>query len=167
MTHEEPAHTQQVEKAIELLSSFRSGMLVTSTMDGRPHARPMSIVEVAQDGLVSFVTALGSPKVDEILRRPGVVVTMQTDSAFVSASGDARIITDLQEKRRVWALSAEIWFDGPEDSEAALIQLKPETVEYWDRRGLNSVRFFLEAARAVATGDVPREDPRQHARVDI
>lgn len=167
MTHEELTHAEKVEKAKELLSSFRSGMLVTSSTDDRPHARPMSIVEVSEDGVISFVTALSSPKVDEILRRPGVIVTMQSDSAFVSASGEARIITDLAEKKRLWELSAAIWFNGPEDPEAAVIQLRPETVEYWDRRGLNSVRFLFEAVRAVATGDTPRDDSRAHGRVNL
>lgn len=167
MADEELTHTQQVEKAKELLSKFRSGMLVTSAADGRPHARPMSIVEVDEAGMVSFVTALTSPKVDEILRDPGAVVTMQSDNAFVSASGDAQVITDLEEKRRVWELGAEVWFDGPEDPKAVLIQLQPETVEYWDRRGLNSIRFLLKAVRAVATGERPQDDSREHARVDI
>jgi general stress protein 26 len=168
MTHEEETtHTQQVEKAKELLSTFRSGMLVTAAMDERPHARPMMIAEVDPDGMLSFVTALGSLKVDEIRRRPGVVLTMQSDSVFVTASGDAKIVTDPEEKRRVWALGAELWFSGPEDPEAALIQLRPETVEYWDQRGFNSIRLLFEAVRAVATGDSPRDDSRLHACVTI
>lgn len=156
-----------MEKAKELLSSFRSGMLVTSAMDDRPHGRPMMITEIDNDGMMSFVTALSSLKVDEVRRRPGVVVTMQSDNAFVTATGDAKVVTDPEEKRRVWALSAEIWFDGPDDPEAALIQLQPEMVEYWDQRGVNSIRLLIEAVRAVATGDPPRDDTRQHARVTI
>lgn len=167
MTDNELTHAQQVEKAKELLAGFTSGMLITSSADGNPHARPMSIVEVDESGRVSFITALGSPKVEEILHRPAVVLTMQSDNAFVSASGDARIVTDADEKGRLWSLSAAIWFKGPDDPEAAVIQLKPDTVEYWDRRGLNSVRFFFEAVRAVATGEKPREDSRGHARVRI
>lgn len=168
MTDEEQtAHQEQVEKAKELLSSFRSGMLVTSAMDERPHARPMMIAEVDKDGMLSFVTALSSLKVDEIRRRPSVVLTMQSENAFVSAVGDAVIVTDAEEKRRVWAIAAGLWFQGPDDPEAALIQLQPETVEYWDQRGFNSLRFMFEAVRAVATGDPPRDDPRQHACVTI
>lgn len=167
MADKELTHVQQVEKAKELLAGFSSGMLVTMAEDGLPHARPMSIVEVDESGRVSFVTALSSPKVEEILHRPAVVLTMQSDNAFVSASGDASIVTDVDEKERVWSLSAAIWFKGPDDPEAAVIQLKPDMVEYWDRRGLNSVRFLLEAVRAVATGEAPREDSRGHARVRI
>jgi general stress protein 26 len=169
MSHEEETtHPEQVKKAKELLSSFSSGMLVTSAMDEQPHARPMRIAELDDDGMLSFVTALSSGKVDEIRRRPGVVVTMQSENLFVSASGDAKVVTDLQEKRRVWELGAELWFNGPEDPEAALIQLQPETVEYWDQRGFNSIRLLFQAARALATGDSPREeDMRAHARVTI
>lgn len=167
MTDNELTHAQQVEKAKELLAGFTSGMLITSALDGGPHARPMSIVEVDESGRVSFVTALSSPKVEEILRRPAAVLTMQSDNAFVSASGDARIVTDVDEKERLWALSAAIWFKGPDDPEAAVIQLQPHTFEYWDRRGLNSVRFLFEALRAVATGTQPRDDSRGHARVKI
>lgn len=105
---EKTAHEEQVGKAKELLSSFRSGMLVTSAMDDRPHARPMMIAEIDDDGMISFVTALSSLKVDEIRRRPSVVLTMQSDNAFVSAIGDASVITDPEEKRRVWALGANI-----------------------------------------------------------
>jgi len=128
----------------------------------------MSIAEVDKDGMLSFVTALSSEKVDEFRRGPGVVLTLQSDNLFVSASGDAKIVTDLQEKRRVWELGAELWFHGPEDPEAAVIQLQPETVEYWDQRGFNSIRLLFQAVRAVATGEAPREeDVRAHARVTI
>jgi general stress protein 26 len=158
---------KEKEKAAELIRDFRSGMLTTLGMHDGPHARPMMIAGVDDDLMMTFVTSLDSLKVDEIRRRGTVGVTLQSKGAFVAISGYATIVTDEEQKRADWHPVASLWFQGADDPEAALVKFQPETIEYWDQRGLNSLRFAFEAVRAVATGNEPQESPKIHGQVAL
>lgn len=158
---------QQVTKAIELLRSFRTGMLITSDNMDELHMRPMMVAQIDEDHQISFVTSLESSKVEEVRRRHQVSLTFQSSGAFLALKGYATVVTDNKEKARVWKLGSELWFDGPEDPNAALIQVQPESIEYWDQRGLNAFRFAFEAVRAAASGTPLEVDERSHARVTL
>lgn len=160
-------HSEELEKARTLVDEFRSGMLVTLGMEDRPHARPMMIASVDDDFLISFVTSLDSLKVDEIRRRGNVALTLQSSGAFVALTGYATVVTDPEEKKKAWHPVAELWFQDHDDPEAALVQLQPQSIEYWDNRGVNSLRFAFEAARAAATGSQMQAPPRTHGQVEL
>lgn len=158
---------QKVEKVRDLLNKFDEGMLTTLNPHGELHSRPMMIARVDSDGVMSFVTALQSAKVDEVLRHPQVGLTLQSRGAFMSIAGMASIVVDIEEKKRVWSQLNEVWFEDPADPEAALIQLRPHLVEYWDNRGVNGLRFAFEAFRAAAKGETPADDERRHGTVEF
>lgn len=158
---------QKKEKALELLRAFKNGMLITADKFDDVHARPMAVSHVDDDGLISFVTSLSSVKVDEVRRRSNVSLTFQSTSAFLTIRGYATVVTDTAEKARVWSKVSEVWFQGPEDPEAALIQVQPENLEYWDQRGLNSLRFAFDMVRAAVTGSEVQTSERQHASVRL
>ncbi len=157
----------QFEKARELLGAFHNGMLVTRAANGELHAFPMAIAELGQDASVTFVTGIESTKVDEILRYPNVGLTLQSSGAFVAVSGEAQVIIDATEKERVWGTLTDAWFNGPEDPQAALIRVRPRNIEYWDQRGMNSVKLAFEIAKAKVTGESPHTDERQHGAVHL
>lgn len=159
------SNSERIEKVRELLSKFQEGMLVTEADTGEFHGRPMMIAMIDQDGVMSFITALQSAKVDEVLRNPHVGLTLQSKGAFMSVVGMASIVVDIEEKKRVWNQLDEVWFEDPADPEAALIQVRPTLVEYWDNRGVNALRFAFEAVRAAARGEAPRDDERRHGTV--
>lgn len=162
MTQEE-----KIQKARELLSEFRSGMLVTHGDDGYPHARPMVLAQVDDDCSIRFITSLDSKKVEEVRRSDRVGLTLQSKGAFVSVSGRARLETNVEAKRAAWDPFAGLWFQEPDDPDAALLILEPELLEYWDERGVNAVGFAFEAIRAAATGEKPGSQGRAHATVPL
>lgn len=159
--------TEQIEKMRELLGEFTTGMLVTFGTDDQPHARPMKITALGDELELTFVTRLDSLKVEEIRRRSNVAVTLQSVGAFVSLSGYATIVTDREEKRRVWSAGADLWFDDPEDPDAALIEVQPETIDYWDYRGINALKIAFGRFMEAATGEKPQPDPTTRGHFSI
>lgn len=159
--------SKELKKACELLQDFRTGMLVTRDDQGGMHARPMMVAEVDAHLNISFITRLESEKVSELLRAPQVGVTLQHGGAFVAVAGLAKVIVDPAEKERVWSRANNIWFEGPDDPSAALISIVPQSIEYWDNRGLSSLKFVFQALVAKARGDDPETDSRQHAFIDM
>ncbi len=158
---------EQIEKMRELLGEFPTGMLVTYGTDDRPHARPMKITSLGEDLLLTFVTRLDSLKVEEIRRRENVAITLQSVGAFVSLTGVATVVTDVNKKRNVWNTATDLWFDDPEDPEAALIEVQPETVDYWDYRGINALKIAFGRFIAAATGESPEPDPTTRGHFSI
>jgi general stress protein 26 len=156
----------QRTKVQELLKDFRHAMLVTQTPENQLHARPMHVAQVDDNAHISFLTSIDSPKLDELRAESRVSVTMQSKGAFVAISGKARILTDEAEVERLFSLADRVWFDGPDDPQATAISVEPITVEYWDQRGLNGLKYAFGAVRAMATGEHPDTDARQHARVN-
>jgi general stress protein 26 len=112
--------------------------------------------------MITLVTAREGEKVEEIVHNPNVGITLQSRASFVALHGKARIVANVEEKRRVWRKMKELWFDRPEDPQAVLIQVSPYRVEYWDQRGMNALRFAFSAAQAAARGGTPEVSARQH-----
>lgn len=150
------------EKALELLRDFSTGMLITHDAGGSFHGRPMMIAEVDEGGTISFITAREGEKVDEVVNNPEVGITLQGRASFVAVRGRAQVVSNVEEKRRVWSKMNELWFDSPDDPRAVLIQVSPKSIEYWDQRGLNALRFAFSAVQAAARGEAPQVTPRQH-----
>jgi PPOX class probable F420-dependent enzyme len=82
----------------------RPAMLATTRADGRPHVVPVWY-DLDDDGSLLFNTSATSVKGRSIRLDPRVALCVQDEQApfsFVSISGEAEIIDDLDEVRR-WA----------------------------------------------------------------
>lgn len=151
----------------QLIASFDTAMLVTTSLRGKPRARPMAIAGHDQGGLLYFATRAEDEKLEEVLQHPDVAVTMQGDNRFLSITGRGRIETDVQLAREMWKPSMKLWFpEGAQDPQLTLILIEPLCAEYWDRAGLRRLEFLWEAGKALVRGEVPEEPPEdRHAKV--
>jgi general stress protein 26 len=151
---------------IELLRRFDAAIVLSRDADGGRHGRPMAVVAVEDNGDVLFVTDLGSAKVAEIRDDNDVVVTFQSGHRFAVVEGPAHVVVDQRLIETYWRESWRLWFpEGRQDWRLCLLRITPTYGEYWDRGGLESVRFVLDAAKALATRTVPQERPGTHGKV--
>jgi len=157
--------SKEREKFHELVSTMKNAMLVTRQSDGQLHARPMMTADVSEDGTMTFITAVDSGKVEEILNDCHVGVTFQRDGTFLAVSGTAVVQSERNELQRVWTVGSEEWFDGVGASKAALIVVTPQFAEYWDNRGVGGLKYAFETVRAVVTGEEPRTSKEQHGSI--
>jgi general stress protein 26 len=155
----------------ELLQSFSTMMLGTFEQTGdRPalRARPMHVARVEDDGSLYFLTRNPSEKLDEAAATQTGHVFAQSEKQFISMSGEISISTDRQTIRDLWKTGYGVWLDGPDDPHAALMIFKPHEAELWDASGLKGLRFLIESAKSLVTGDKGPKYPNQmHERVEL
>ena len=108
---------------------------MVTTMVGREHtSRPVACAEV-QDHRLSFLVDRRAAWVDAIAAAAAIVhVTFADDSdnLYVSLNGTALMVTDSAEITRLWTAAARAWFDGPDDSNLAVVHFDVSDGEYWD-----------------------------------
>lgn len=157
------------ERLDQLITHFDTAMLVTTSLSGKPRARPMAIAGHDRGGLIYFATRAEDDKLKEILQNPDVAVTMQGGQRFLSITGRARVEVDVQLAREMWKPSMKLWFpEGANDPQLTLILVEPVHAEYWDRGGLRRLEFLWEAGKALLRGDQPEEPPAErHSKVDL
>jgi len=125
-------------------------MLVTESLDGELRSRPMAVAKQSQSSGLFFLSRVEDEKVHEIEQRPNVNVVMQRRDQYVSISGHARLVRNLDLQRKCWTASARIWFpQGSEDPNIALLCLAPTYAESWDRTGIRKLEFWWKAFGAL------------------
>ena len=144
--------TEETTKVAELLKDERFGMFTTIAPDGTLISRPMAVQEVEFDGDLWFFADAGSRKVAHIGADPQVNVTVGSGSSWVSLTGHAVVIDDLDKKRKLWNAVVEAWFpDGPEDPDVVLLRVDAASAEYWDSPG-GRLASVISFAKAKLTG---------------
>jgi general stress protein 26 len=129
---------ENIQKVAEMMRDLDFCMFTTRTEDGL-HARPMSNNgEVEFDGDVWFFSGADTRKVAEIQADPNVHLGYSdTESfTFLSMSGEASIVRDVEQKRELWLDELARWFpEGPDDENVVLIKVTPTNVAYWTGEG--------------------------------
>ena len=148
-------HDDGLRKLHKLIHDIRMAMLTTVDETGRLHSRPMATIEFEGfNGELWFFTQASSPKVDEVDRDQHVNVSYSSpkDQRYVSLSGTAQLVRDLEKIHELWNPFYRAWFpEGIEDPELALLKVTLEHAEYWDAPTSGVVRL-VGLAKALATG---------------
>lgn len=158
------------EHLYNLLKDFPTAMLVSRAEDGAMHARPMAVAELQPDADAYFATRIDSPKVDEILRSPDVLVTFQSATQFGSISGRATFEKDKALIDRLWSDTWRPWLPGgKEDPSLVIIRVDAREGEYWDNSGVHGLKFLFEGLSAAIQGEKMKGDDEaaRHAKVRL
>ncbi|MGH6609319.1 MAG: pyridoxamine 5'-phosphate oxidase family protein [Burkholderiaceae bacterium] len=160
--------TRRSEHLYDLLKDFDTAMLVTRSTEGHMHARPMAVAELRADADAYFVTGIDSPKVEEIQANPDVTLVFQSSNQFASVCGRASVVRDPALIDRLWKEAWKVWFPkGKTDPSIALLKFDAQHGEYWDNAGAQGLKYAFEAAKAYVKGETPKEDQKQHAKVEL
>lgn len=91
---------------------------------------------------------------------------MQAGSTFLSISGTVRATRDPDRINDLWTDIQELWFPkGRNDPTLILLEVVPTFAEYWDRSGVEAVKFMFDAAKSRLTGRTLGEDEGKHAKL--
>ena len=144
------------DKVKELVSRSRVGMLGTLET-GVMKFRPMSHVDIDDDGNIWFFTSKDSWKAEDIQRNPTVqlVYINEGDSCYLSIEGTAYLSFDQQRMRELFNPFVKAWFPkGLKDPSLALLMVQPTDMEYWSNDD-SKVLTYLKILTAAATGSQP------------
>jgi len=144
------------EKVKELVSRSRVGMLGTLEA-GFMKFRPMSHVDIDDDGNIWFFTSKDARKAEDVQRNPTVqlVYINESDSSYLSIEGTAILSFDQQRMRELFNPFVKAWFPkGLKDPSLALLMVHPVEMEYWSNDD-SKVLTYLKILTAAATGSQP------------
>ena len=126
------------QKIVEIMKKAKGFTFLATCDGGQPKVRPMAAM-VGDDMSVWVATSAKSRKVQQIRKNPKVslafVVPPQGDQA-VTIIGEAEIVSDMEEKKKVWKLAAydpaQFWPDGPETEDYCVLKINIKQVEWWE-----------------------------------
>jgi general stress protein 26 len=121
----------------DLVKDIPFAMFTTVTVNGALRSRPMVASENAFDGILWFFTRTSSAVAQEIGGNQMVNVTYVSapEDRFVSVSGVASVVRDLERAGRMWSPAYNQWFaGGAADPELSLIRIDVARIEFWDRK---------------------------------
>jgi general stress protein 26 len=132
--------------------------MLTTRFVGGLRARPLEARPDRDASLIFFVTDIHSAKEDEIEAMPevGLVFIDSNDKAYLSITGRASVLRDVDKIRAAWRKTDEVWWPGgPTDPDLCLLRIEPFTAELWDGPASAAVTAF-EFAKARLTGEAPK-----------
>jgi general stress protein 26 len=140
-----------------MVKDFRFAMMTTLHPGNVLRSRPMTTIDRAFDGTLSFFAHADSGVTNAIAANPQVCLAYGDPGRadFVCVAGPAVLVDDAGRKRELWSPAVQAWFpEGAEASSVLLIELTPDHAEYWDSKSSRITQLF-SMARAVATGTTP------------
>ena len=151
--HTAEPHPTDQQKVTQLIKGIRVAMVTTSDASGALLSRPMATQEVEFDGNVWFIAERDSALVRQLSTGSAAVnVAYVGSSSWVSLSGTARVVDDIDKLREQWNLFTDAWMEGgPENPNNVLVLVESDSAQYWDAPG-SKVTQLLNLAKAKVTG---------------
>ncbi len=149
-----PTQKEVNEKINEMIKGIPVAMFVTMDHNGTFRSRPMTTQQQEFDGDLWFFASRGSDVSKEVEQNPEVNVAYSEDGNYVSLSGKAAIVTDIQKKKDLWHPELKVWFEGkgPEAPEVLLIKVNAREAQYWDTPN-GVIGNAITVVKAVLSGD--------------
>lgn len=143
---------EAVKKFKKLAEEIRVCMFITNTNADDEHTRPMSTIEVEENGTLWFFTDIRSIKIEEVAADKEVHLTYAHPGkeSYMDVWGSAKVVTDKQQIKDKWSPIIKAWFpDGVDDPNIALLKIKPNQCYYWDAETGKMIQFLKMAAAAI------------------
>lgn len=143
--------------------------MMTTRFAGGLRARPLEARPDREAGTIRFVTDERGAKDDEVTAAPEVCLTFidKAANAYLSVTGNARVVNDPAQAAEIWRKTDDVWWPGgPQDPNARVLTVEPQTAELWDGPASRTVAAY-EFARARLTGEKPNLGENRKVTVDM
>lgn len=147
-----------IEKLKELVGKCRVGMLGTHEGDVM-RFRPMSHVDIDDEGKIWFFVSLDAEKTEQIENDPHVHLTYtnESENMYLNVDGLAYLNTDKTKMKELFNVFVKAWFpEGLKDPNLALLVVHPQEVEYWISDSNKIMTYFKMLSAAIAGTTPPR-----------
>ncbi|RLQ91487.1 pyridoxamine 5'-phosphate oxidase family protein [Planomicrobium sp. Y74] len=157
MAENAPTHKEELKIVNDLIKDIDVAMF-TTIVGNKPVSRPLQTQEAEFDGDLWFLTLKDTDKYQEILQNPSVNVAYAGKS-YVSISGSAQFIDDLERKKEYWnPVFDKLLNTTYDDPNVILIKVTAETAEYWESGNMTkTVKNFAKKL----TGNEDEGDKKQ------
>ena len=142
------------DRVIELITESSIAMLTYHEPSGKLVSKPMAKQETEFDGTVRFIAEKDSDKVQSLMADPRVNVSFSNRGSWVSVSGDANVVEDSAKLQELWGTFSDAWLEGgPDNPNNVLIEVNPDSAEYWGAPGGSTVVQLANLVKAKVAGD--------------
>jgi general stress protein 26 len=142
-----------LDKLKHIAKSAENCFFCTNIKTGLPlSVRPMSVLDVDDDGNLWFMSQSDSNKNDEVNHDPFTHLFFQENknSGFLNIYGITEIVTDREKIEEVWNPLLKVWFqEGKDDPKITLLKVVPTQVYYWDTKHGEMVAFIKIATYII------------------
>lgn len=149
-------------KLYKIIRGIPAALMVTHNADGGMHGRPMATAEVEENMVrLWFATSVQSVKVAELAADDRVLCAYGSAAGgeWATVNGHVRTVNDRSKIRDLWSPFWKNWFTGPDDPSIILLEVIPDSAEYWDSG--NMVLSAVKLAIAAVTGRHVNEGENQ------
>jgi general stress protein 26 len=149
-----------LKRSGELATGADICMFTTSLSKLPLTARPMSTVDVDEEGNIWFISMRSSEKNQEINAdsRVQLFYASRNNAEYLNVYGNASIIIDKELFKEKWVPEAKAWMeDGVDDPEMSLIKVSPVESYYWDTKH-NKLVALAKMVGAIVTGKKAEDD---------
>jgi general stress protein 26 len=150
----------ELQKLWALIKDIKFGMFTHRHSNGMLHSQPLTTLntsmEAGDDSLFFFVSR-GSDVARQLTQDNNVNISYTNPDydCYVSVSGTALVLEDMEKKEALWSPVAKAWFPGgPTDPDLALVQVRISHAEYWDVTHSKMVQV-ANLITAAVTGTPP------------
>lgn len=151
--HKDLTAAKAVEKIKELVDQAKICFFCTESSTGQSKgARPMSVLQVDEEGTLWFISPKESNKNKEITTNPDVKLYFHgsAHSDLMYLIGKASLHNDRAKIEELWNPLLKVWFTkGKEDPRISVIRVQPDEGYYWDSKHGNFVATLKMLAGAV------------------
>jgi general stress protein 26 len=144
-----------IKKLKGLATSAENCFFCTNIKTGLPvSVRPMSVLDVDEEGNLWFMSQKDSKKNKEIKEDPFTHLFFQENknSGFLNIYGITEISTSQEKIDELWNPLLKVWFQGGKDDyNISLLKVVPTNVYYWDTKH-GDVIAFAKMAASIVTG---------------
>ena len=126
------------QKIVEIMKKASNFSFFATCESGQPRVRPISSM-VEDDMSVWIATSAASRKVQQIKTNPKVSLAFVQQPQGEKAAtiiGEAEIVEDMEQKKRVWGLAAydpsQFWPDGSESKDYCVLKINIKKIEWWE-----------------------------------
>lgn len=143
---------EAVAKIKEIAEDIKVCMFFTELSSRPVPVRPMSVLEVDDNGNLWFLSSKNSNKNIEIKHDDDVqlIFADNADFEFLSVYGKAVIYTDKRHIDDIWIPIAKTWFEeGKDDPNATVIKVVPSDAYYWDTKSGKMITMLKYALGAL------------------
>jgi general stress protein 26 len=160
--------SENIKKLRELIKDIPIAMLTSIDKDGKTvRTRPAATQKIPFEGELWFFTRMDAPSVTDTGEPTSVnvIYTNTPKALYISVSGMATIMRDLNMMEELWQPRLKAWFPyGLDDPQLSLIKVEVTQAEYWDGPD-NPVQELVGFVRSFAQGE--RFDPGKNETLDL
>jgi len=144
-----------LDKLKSLAEEIKICMLATSDTSNNLYGRPMTTMEIEDNGTIWFFTADNTQTAQQAAKQSEVCLNYAHPgrNAYLTVQGKAELVNDKEKMKQLWTPMLKIWFpDGVDDPSIALLKVTPTQAHYWDSDA-SRVSLLFSWIKANITGD--------------